>query len=98
MRFDLAQEAWSTEHYAVGTISYMKAGRPARSSAIKASMTGREDTPILQAQVVVSGVSAREHEQSVQEDQFESYRHLGQIAACQAFEAATTADPKLIPW
>ncbi|MFN7982175.1 MAG: hypothetical protein U0Q11_09980 [Vicinamibacterales bacterium] len=93
-----AQEAWSTEHYAVGTISYMKSGKTGTLIYIKASMTGKEDTPILQYK---SSHPAFPHEstsnQFYKEDQFESYRHLGQIAACQAFEAATTADPKLIP-
>ncbi len=88
-------DTWSKEHYAVGSIEY-KGGKVGTLIYIKASMTGKEDTPILQYK---SSHPAFPHEstsnQFYKEDQFESYRHLGQTAARQAYEAATVSNPRV---
>lgn len=90
-------DAWSRNHYAVGTITYKDNAKTGTLIYVKASMTGKEDTPILQYK---SSHPAFPHEstsnQFYKEDQFESYRHLGQTAARQAFDAATTANVGLV--
>jgi len=91
-------DTWSKEHYAVGTITYTDSAKTGTLIYIKASMTGKEDTPILQYK---SSHPAFPHEstsnQFYKEDQFESYRHLGRTAAQQAYDAATAVDPRLLP-
>ncbi len=72
---------------AIGTIDYGQGSLPGTLIYLKASMTGREDTSILQYK---SAHGAFPHEstgdQFYGEDQFESYRLLGQEIALTAFE------------
>jgi hypothetical protein len=83
---------WSTRRYAAGRIHYPDA-EPGVLIYLKASMTGREDTAVLQYKA-----SHREfpHEttgdQFYGEDQFESYRRLGREVALSAFETATEGE------
>ena len=80
---------WSTKRYAAGRIHYPD-GEQGVLIYLKASMTGKEDTAILQYKA-----SHREfpHEttgdQFYGEDQFESYRRLGREIALTAFETAS---------
>jgi deferrochelatase/peroxidase EfeB len=90
IRADAASQ-WSPKRCAVGTITYPDA--PAgRLIYLKASMTGGEDTSVLQYK---ASHAAFPHEstsdQFYTEDQFESYRRLGQEVALAAYELATSA-------
>jgi hypothetical protein len=90
IRADAASH-WSPKRCAVGTITYPDA--PAgRLIYLKASMTGGEDTSVLQYK---ASHAAFPHEstsdQFYTEDQFESYRRLGQEVALAAYELATSA-------
>jgi hypothetical protein len=81
-----ADASWSTRRWAVGRIEYPDGSPDGTLIYLKASMTGREDTSVLQYK------SARPefpHEttgdQFYGEDQFESYRHLGREIALEVF-------------
>jgi hypothetical protein len=80
---------WSSNRCAVGRIAYGP-GSPAEGILIylKASLTGHEDTAVLQYK---ASHPAFPHEttgdQFYGEDQFESYRTLGQEVASRTFEA-----------
>ncbi|HEY3742426.1 MAG TPA: patatin-like phospholipase family protein, partial [Bryobacteraceae bacterium] len=84
---------WSENRCAVGKISYLDAEGDEPKEGIliylKASMTGRENTSILQYK---SGHETFPHEttgdQFYGEDQFESYRLLGKEIALATFEPA----------
>jgi len=81
---------WSQARSAVGRIKYSD-GSLGTLIYLKASMTGREDSSVLQYK---ASHPAFPHEstsdQFYAEDQFESYRRLGQEVAQAAFEAATS--------
>jgi hypothetical protein len=83
---------WSARRYAAGRILYPDA-EPGVLIYLKASMTGKEDTAIMQYKA-----SHREfpHEttgdQFYGEDQFESYRGLGREVALTAFETASEGE------
>jgi hypothetical protein len=89
IRADAASH-WSPTRCAVGTIIYPDAP-VGRLIYLKASMTGREDTSVLQYK---ASHPAFPHEstsdQFYREDQFESYRRLGQEVAQAAFELAAS--------
>jgi hypothetical protein len=76
---------WSTRRYAMGRIIYGE-GTEGTLIYLKASMTGREGTAILQYKASHPDFP---HEttgdQFYGEDQFESYRRLGQDVALEAF-------------
>ena len=78
-------DTWSEQRFAVGTIDY-GGGEQGTLIYLKASMTGTEDTAVLQYK---SSHAAFPHEttgdQFYGEDQFETYRQLGQSVASDAF-------------
>ena len=80
--------AWSTHRWAVGRIEYGGTTPDGILIYLKASMTAKEDTSVLQYK---SSHPAFPHEttgdQFYGEDQFESYRHLGRAIALEAFGA-----------
>jgi hypothetical protein len=79
---------WSTARYAVGRIVYGGKTPDGVLIYLKASMTGHEDTAVLQYK---SSHADFPHEttgdQFYGEDQFESYRQLGRDVAGQVFDA-----------
>ena len=79
---------WSTRRWAVGRIVYGGGTPDGTLVYLKASMTGRENTAVLQYK---SSHDDFPHEttgdQFYGEDQFESYRQLGRDVASQAFES-----------
>jgi hypothetical protein len=81
-----AGQAWSTARHAIGRIEYEN-GDTGVLIYLKASMTGREDTAVLQYK---ASHPAFPHEstgdQFYREDQFESYRRLGQQVAGDVFK------------
>jgi hypothetical protein len=81
-----ASEPWSVRQWAVGSIDYGADYPPGMLIYLKASMTGHEDTSVLQYKAIHP---AFPHEttgdQFYGEDQFESYRHLGREVALDAF-------------
>jgi hypothetical protein len=79
-------EGWSARRWAEGTIDYGP-GRPkGRLIYLKASMTGCEDTPVLQYKKLhPSFPHETTGDQFYGEDQFESYRLLGRELALDAF-------------
>jgi hypothetical protein len=83
--------AWSANRYAVGRIEYGSGEPDGILLYLKASMTGREDTAILQYK---ASHGAFPHEttgdQFYGEDQFESYRSLGREVAMAAFNTSRT--------
>ena len=83
-----ATGGWSEKRYAVGTIDYGPDREPGTLVYLKASMTGSEDTPVLQYK---ASHPAFPHEstgdQFYREDQFESYRRLGREVALSAFNS-----------
>jgi hypothetical protein len=88
--------AWSRARYAIGTIDYGPGVEPGTLIYIKAAIPkGEADTALLQYK---SSHPAFPHEstsnQFYTEDQFESYRHLGQEAAMDAIGAATSTNQK----
>jgi Patatin-like phospholipase len=87
---------WSRKRFAVGQILYAD-GRRGVLVYLKASMTSHEDTAVLQYK---SSHPAFPHEstgdQFYAEDQFESYRSLGQAVAMDAF--GTDTNPDIIAW
>jgi hypothetical protein len=78
---------WSTRRWAVGQVEYGDGFPTGTLIYLKASMTGREDTSVLQYK---AARPAFPHEstgdQFYGEDQFESYRHLGREIALEVFE------------
>lgn len=84
-----ADGPWSKNRFAVGRIIYGP-GEEGRLIYLKASMTGAEDTAVLQYK---ASHPAFPHEatgdQFYGEDQFESYRSLGREVTLAAFEEAT---------
>ena len=83
--------SWSEARYAIGTIDYGPGIEPGTLIYIKAAIPkGELDTALLQYK---SSHPTFPHEstsnQFYTEDQFESYRHLGQEAAMDAILAAT---------
>jgi len=87
---------WSCKRWAVGRVQYADGSPDGTLIYIKASMTGHEDTSVLQYK------SARQefpHEstgdQFYGEDQFESYRHLGRDVALEIF-TPRMGDPDMI--
>lgn len=86
--------SWSTARYAIGSIDYGPGVTPGTLIYIKAAIPkGEADTALLQYK---SDHPAFPHEstsnQFYTEDQFESYRHLGQEAALDALRSATSAN------
>jgi hypothetical protein len=79
-------EGWSARRWAEGTIDYGP-GRPkGRLIYLKASMTGGEDTPVLQYKKLhPTFPHETTGDQFYGEDQFESYRVLGREVALEAF-------------
>jgi hypothetical protein len=83
---------WSSRRCAIGSIDYGAYGNHFQGTLVylKASMTGREETDILQYK---SGHPAFPHEstdnQFYSEDQFESYRNLGRDIAMRTFESVS---------
>ncbi|MGH9143325.1 MAG: hypothetical protein ACRD2I_19495, partial [Vicinamibacterales bacterium] len=81
-------DAWSRNRYAVGRIIYGPGEPDGVLVYLKASMTGREGTAILQYK---ASHQSFPHEttgdQFYGEDQFESYRSLGRDVALAAFDA-----------
>jgi hypothetical protein len=88
--------AWSGRRWAVGHIAYGDGVPDGILVYLKASMTGREDTSVMQYKATHS---AFPHEttgdQFYGEDQFESYRRLGREVAWEAF-SASQGDPDVI--
>jgi Patatin-like phospholipase len=84
-----AESDWSTNRCAVGTIDYMDGPRGILIY-LKASMTGHEDSSVLQYK---ASHPTFPHEstgnQFYGEDQFESYRRLGEDVARRAFESVS---------
>ena len=80
---------WSSKRYAIGTIDYGDGSPAGTLIYIKASMTGREGTDVLQYK---ADHPTFPHEstgnQFYKEDQFESYRSLGRDIAMHVFEPA----------
>jgi hypothetical protein len=80
--------AWSENRCAIGRIVYGPGQPDGVLIYLKASMTGREDTAVLQYK---ASHQSFPHEttgdQFYGEDQFESYRRLGHDVASAAFEA-----------
>ncbi|MGH7490177.1 MAG: patatin-like phospholipase family protein, partial [bacterium] len=81
-------DAWSRNRYAVGRIIYGPGEPDGVLVYLKASMTGREGTAILQYK---ASHQSFPHEttgdQFYGEDQFESYRSLGRDVVLAAFDA-----------
>jgi hypothetical protein len=77
---------WSHKRHAIGRIIWGGKVPDGKLIYLKASMTGAEDTPILQYK---SSHEDFPHEstgdQFYREDQFESYRHLGREVALEVF-------------
>jgi len=86
-----AERGWSSRRWAVGRIVYGNGVPDGVLVYLKASMTGLENTSVLQYK---SSHPAFPHEstgdQFYGEDQFESYRHLGREIALEAFHDATS--------
>jgi hypothetical protein len=87
--------SWSTRHWAAGRIDYGDGGPDGILIYLKASMTGHEDTSVLQYK---ASHPAFPHEttgdQFYGEDQFESYRHLGRTIGHDVFSLVhEAADP-----
>jgi hypothetical protein len=79
---------WSTSRCAVGTIDYGPGQSPGILIYLKASMTGGEDTSILQYKALHPTFPHESTgDQFYGEDQFESYRSLGREVALEAFQA-----------
>jgi hypothetical protein len=82
--------AWSSKRFAVGRIVYGPGEPDGVLIYLKASMTGHEDTAVLQYR---ASHAAFPHEatgdQFYGEDQFESYRRLGREVALDAFDRDT---------
>jgi hypothetical protein len=82
---------WSTRHWAVGRIDYGEGIPEGTLIYLKASLTGRENTAVLQYK---ASHPAFPHEstgdQFYGEDQFESYRRLGHEVATDAMDALST--------
>lgn len=78
---------WSTTPYAIGRVDYGSSGKSGVIIYLKASMTGHEDTAILQYKACHPTFP---HESTANqfygEDQFESYRRLGAAVARRALE------------
>jgi hypothetical protein len=85
---------WSSNRWAVGRIEYGEGIPDGTLIYLKASMTGREDTAVLQYK---SSHPLFPHEstgdQFYGEDQFESYRRLGRDVGADAFHAVSKAPP-----
>jgi hypothetical protein len=86
--------SWSSRQWAAGRISYGDAGPDGILIYLKASMTGNEDTSVLQYK---ASHPAFPHEstgdQFYGEDQFESYRHLGRAVADDVLASVKDAPP-----
>jgi Patatin-like phospholipase len=84
--------AWSNSPCAVGRIDYGPGIPPGVLIYLKASMTGHEDTSVLQYKASHPDFP---HESTANqfygEDQFESYRHLGRETATRCFGAVSGA-------
>jgi hypothetical protein len=83
-----AGSTWSTRRWAIGSIDYGDGSPDGVLIYLKAAMTGREDTAVLQYK---SSHPPFPHEttgdQFYGEDQFESYRSLGRDIGRDAFES-----------
>ncbi len=81
------ESPWSHNRCAVGSIKYAGVSPPGTLIYLKASMTGHEDTSVLQYKATHA---AFPHEttgdQFYGEDQFESYRSLGRDIVTRTFE------------
>jgi hypothetical protein len=84
-----ASSPWSSSRCAVGRIVYGGGVADGILVYLKASMTGREDTAVLQYKAT-HPVFPHEStgDQFYGEDQFESYRQLGRDVGLEAFERA----------
>lgn len=87
-----ARSTWSTLPYAIGQVDYGKSGKSGVIIYLKASMTGHEDSAVLQYK---ASHPTFPHESTANqfygEDQFESYRRLGAAVARQALEHLRSA-------
>lgn len=84
------EQGWNGAHYAIGKIKY--GDRPDGALVyLKSSMTGNEPVDLMQYK---AGHPDFPHESTADqfftEDQFESYRHLGELVSKAAFENAWT--------
>jgi hypothetical protein len=78
---------WSSKSCAVGRIEYADGSPSGTLIYLKASMTGHEDTAILQYRAAHKTFPHESTgDQFYREDQFESYRGLGRDIATRAFE------------
>jgi patatin-like phospholipase len=89
----MAETPWSRARWAVGAISYDDGTPDGVLVYLKASMTGAEDTSVLQYK---ASHPTFPHEstgnQFYGEDQFESYRRLGQAIAVDVFQSFDARD------
>ncbi|HLG57645.1 MAG TPA: patatin-like phospholipase family protein [Vicinamibacterales bacterium] len=89
-----ATSHWSKRRSAVGRIEYHDGSPDGKLIYIKASMTGNEDTSVLQYKASHKTFPHQSTgDQFYTEDQFESYRRLGHEAALEAFGPAKDQQP-----
>ncbi len=82
------ESLWSQRRCAVGTIDYHDGSPLGTLIYFKASMTGKEDTSILQYKAAHPTFPHEStSDQFYKEDQFESYRRLGNEIASHTFES-----------
>jgi hypothetical protein len=82
------QTGWSAKHFAVGRIVYGSGTPDGVLIYLKASMTGGEDSAVLQYKASHAHFPHESTgDQFYGEDQFESYRRLGGAVAAEAFES-----------
>jgi len=88
--------AWSRRRWAVGRIEYAGGGPDAILVYLKASMTGREDTSVMQYKATHALFPHESTgDQFYGEDQFESYRRLGRELAWDLF-GPRQGDPDMV--
>ena len=82
------ESLWSASRCAVGTIDYHDGSPSGTLIYFKASMTGSEDTSILQYKATHATFPHEStSDQFYKEDQFESYRRLGNEIAAETFKS-----------
>ncbi len=82
------QSGWSGRRHAVGRIAYGEGVPEGILIYLKASMTGKEDSAVLQYKAAHPTFPHESTaDQFYREDQFESYRRLGQEVAGEVFSA-----------
>jgi hypothetical protein len=81
-------EGWNGAHYAVGTIHYPDGQQTGKLIYLKSSMTGNEPIDLMQYKATHSDFPHQSTaDQFFTQDQFESYRHLGELVADAAFQS-----------